>query len=73
MADTALPALVEALRRLPGVGVKSASRMAYHLLQHDRAGARALSVALAVDEFAFIHGAIGIGKADVVGGEFGLS
>ena len=47
MADTALPGLVEALRRLPGVGVKSASRMAYHLLQHDREGAMVLSRALA--------------------------
>ncbi|VTU35758.1 Recombination protein RecR [Variovorax sp. PBS-H4] len=37
MADSsALDALIEALRRLPGVGVKSASRMAFHLLQHDR-------------------------------------
>jgi len=47
MADTnALNALVEALRRLPGVGVKSASRMAFHLLQHDRAGAQVLAKAL---------------------------
>lgn len=38
--------LIEALRRLPGVGVKSAQRMAYHLLQHDRAGAVSLSDAL---------------------------
>jgi len=38
--------LVEALRRLPGVGVKSASRMAFHMLQHDRAGMQALSQAL---------------------------
>jgi len=30
--------LIEALRRLPGVGPKSAQRMAYHLLQHDREG-----------------------------------
>ncbi len=30
-----LVALVEALRRLPGVGVRTARRMAYHLLQHD--------------------------------------
>lgn len=28
--------LIEALRRIPGVGPKSAQRMAYHLLQHDR-------------------------------------
>ncbi len=46
MADSTLNALVEALRRLPGVGVKSASRMAYHLLQHDREGAQLLAQAL---------------------------
>jgi recombination protein RecR len=38
--------LIQALRRLPGVGVKSASRMAFHLLQHDREGAQLLSRAL---------------------------
>jgi recombination protein RecR len=42
----ALDALIEALRRLPGVGEKSASRMAHHLMQHDRAGAQLLSQAL---------------------------
>lgn len=48
MADTnALEGLIQALRRLPGVGVKSAQRMAFHLLQHDRPGAQALSMALA--------------------------
>ncbi len=41
-----LKALVEALRRLPGVGVRSARRMAYHLLQNDQAGAHRLSQAL---------------------------
>ncbi len=47
MADNnSLDALIQALRRLPGVGVKSASRMAFHLLQHDRPGAIALSLAL---------------------------
>jgi recombination protein RecR len=47
MADTnTLNALIEALRRLPGVGIKSASRMAFHLLQHDRAGAQVLAQAL---------------------------
>ena len=47
-----LDALIQALRRLPGVGAKSAARMAFHLLQHDRAGARQLAQALehAVDE-----------------------
>ena len=42
-----LDALVEALRRLPGVGPKSATRMAHHLLQHDRDGA--LAIARAID------------------------
>ena len=48
MADShSLDGLIQALRRLPGIGVKSASRMAFHLLQHDREGARTLSAALA--------------------------
>jgi recombination protein RecR len=42
-----LAALISALRRLPGVGLKSARRMAYHLLQHDQAGAQAISMSLA--------------------------
>lgn len=47
MSDAhSLDALIQALRRLPGVGVKSASRMAFHLLQHDREGAQLLSRAL---------------------------
>ena len=47
MSDASvLDGLIQALRRLPGVGVKSASRMAYHLLQHDRDGAMVLSNAL---------------------------
>jgi recombination protein RecR len=44
--SSALDGLIDALRRLPGVGVKSASRMAFHLLQHDRAGAERLAQAL---------------------------
>lgn len=39
--------LVEALRALPGVGPRSAQRMAFHLLQHDRAGGEQLAQALA--------------------------
>ncbi|MDO8419923.1 MAG: recombination mediator RecR [Rubrivivax sp.] len=46
MTEAALEGLVEALRRLPGVGVKSAQRMAFHLLQHDRDGALRLAAAL---------------------------
>ena len=41
-----LEALTQALRRLPGVGPRSALRHAYHLLQHDREGARQLAQAL---------------------------
>jgi recombination protein RecR len=41
-----LDALIQALRCLPGVGIKSAQRMAFHLLQHDRPAAQALSRAL---------------------------
>jgi len=46
MAEPVLEALIESLRRLPGVGVKSAQRMAFHLLQHDREGAQRLGAAL---------------------------
>jgi recombination protein RecR len=42
-----LERLIEALRALPGVGPRSAQRMAYHLLQHSRADAQELSEALA--------------------------
>ncbi|WP_342128670.1 recombination mediator RecR [Hydrogenophaga sp. OTU3427] len=41
-----LDALTAALRCLPGVGLKSAQRMAYHLMQHDRDGALQLAQAL---------------------------
>jgi recombination protein RecR len=47
MTDThALEALIQSLRCLPGVGVKSAQRMAFHLLQHNRLGAQGLARAL---------------------------
>ena len=47
MADThAVAALVQALKGLPGVGVKSAQRMAFHILQHDRQVATQLAQAL---------------------------
>ncbi|GMU43325.1 MAG: recombination protein RecR [Xanthomonadales bacterium] len=42
-----LDELVQALRCLPGVGIKSAQRMAFHLLERDRAGARRLAEKLA--------------------------
>lgn len=41
-----LARLIDALRALPGVGPKTAQRMAFHLLQEGRAGARALAEAL---------------------------
>ncbi len=48
MIDTpVIRELIEALRCLPGVGPKSAQRMAYHLLEHGRPEARRLSQALA--------------------------
>ena len=43
---SSLEALVEALRCLPGVGPKSAQRMAYYLMQRDRTGAQSLADAL---------------------------
>jgi recombination protein RecR len=47
MADSnALEGLTQALRRLPGVGAKSAARMAFHLLQHDKPGALQIARAL---------------------------
>jgi recombination protein RecR len=45
-APAALEQLTAALRRLPGVGPKSAQRFAYYLLQHDREGARLIARAL---------------------------
>ena len=38
-----LEKLVEALRCMPGIGKKSAQRIAHYLLQRDRDGARYLS------------------------------
>ena len=46
MAEPSLDGLIDALRRLPGVGVKSAQRMAFHLLQHDREGAERIARSL---------------------------
>ena len=42
----ALDDLIQSLRCLPGVGPKSAQRMAYHLMQRDQAGAEKLAGAL---------------------------
>ena len=42
-----LEELMDALKCLPGVGAKSAQRMAFHLLERDREGANRLSVIIA--------------------------
>lgn len=47
MSSGLLEDLIDALRCLPGVGPKSAQRMALHLLQRDRAGGRRLGATLA--------------------------
>ena len=45
-APSSLQELIDALRCLPGVGPRAAQRMAYHLLQYDRAGAKRLGIAM---------------------------
>ena len=45
-SPSSLEELISALRTLPGVGPKSAQRMAYHLLQRDKPGAVQLARAL---------------------------
>ncbi|MBL4743823.1 MAG: recombination protein RecR, partial [Cycloclasticus sp.] len=51
-SDPVLQDLMQSLRCLPGVGQKSAQRMAFHLLERDRQGAFKLaqSLAKAVDK-----------------------
>lgn len=47
MSDSpAIENLKQALRRLPGVGPKTAQRMTYHLLERDRIGARLIAEAV---------------------------
>ncbi len=46
-SPSSLDELIDALRCLPGVGPKSAQRMAYHLLQRDQRGAARLARAMA--------------------------
>lgn len=55
MIPSPLEELITALRCLPGVGPKSAQRMAYHLLQRDRTGAMRLSHALERASIAIQH------------------
>lgn len=44
--STAIEALKDALRSLPGVGPKNAQRMAFHLMERNREGAQAIADAL---------------------------
>ncbi|MCB1802895.1 MAG: recombination protein RecR [Gammaproteobacteria bacterium] len=46
-AKPLLEQLIDSLRCLPGVGPKSAQRMAFHILQRDRAGGARLAAVLA--------------------------
>ena len=49
MSDSrSIEVLKQALRRLPGVGPKSAQRMAFHLLERDREGAKMIADAIQV-------------------------
>ncbi len=45
-SPNSLQELIEALRCLPGVGPRSAQRMAFHLMQRDRQGAQRLAGAM---------------------------
>ncbi len=55
MTPSHLEELIAALRCLPGVGPKSAQRMAYHLLQRDRAGALRLAQSLEAAASNILH------------------
>ncbi|MGH8657729.1 MAG: recombination mediator RecR [Gammaproteobacteria bacterium] len=47
IASSLVENLIRALQAMPGIGPKSAQRIAFHLLQHGRPAARQLSIALA--------------------------
>lgn len=61
--------LVAALRCLPGVGPKSGQRMAYHVLERDRDGARRLARALleAMDKVGHCSSCRTLSETDVCG------
>lgn len=67
--DNALAALRQALRRLPGVGPKSAQRMAFHLLERDREGAREIAQALiaAVERIAHCRRCNNLSEEEICG------
>lgn len=59
--------LIEALRCLPGVGAKTAQRMAFHLLERDRVGARRLAdrLVLAMDKVGNCRRCRGFSEQDI--------
>jgi len=61
--------LIDALRCLPGVGPKSAQRMAFHLLERDRKGASILSDSLkqAVDHIGHCSQCRTLSEAEICG------
>lgn len=54
-ASSSLDKLIDALRLLPGVGPKTAQRMAFHLLQNDRSAALQLASALETASANVLH------------------
>lgn len=62
-----LDELIQALRCLPGVGAKSAQRMAFQLLERDRAGARRLAEKLlaASDRIGFCRRCRSFSETDI--------
>lgn len=67
--ESALETLKQALRRLPGVGPKSAQRMAFHLLERDREGARQIAQALtaAVERIAHCRRCNNLSEEEICG------
>ncbi len=67
MATSLLEELMESLRCLPGVGAKSAQRMAFHLLERDRQGAERLSMKIAesLDRIGHCHSCRNFSETDI--------
>ncbi|MEI7612966.1 MAG: recombination mediator RecR [Betaproteobacteria bacterium] len=55
LTPSSLESLIEALRCLPGIGPKSAQRIAYYLMQRDRPGAQRLADTLQLALGALLH------------------
>ena len=64
-----LQQLIDALKCLPGVGPKSAQRMAFHLLERDRQGAKHLAAALieAVENIGHCKSCRTLSETDICG------